>query len=110
MNSNVHLFLIKKTIAIRLGNTYEQKYLNQNNFISEKIIEHLFLIKNRPNAPIYKGQLSIAPNGTAIMEVDYISYSNVKNKFKNYFDKQGKEIISSTNNESEEKKYYLNLN
>jgi len=97
-------------MAIRLGNTYEQKYLNPNNFISEKITEHLFLIKNLSDAPIYKGQLSIAPNCTAIIEVDYVSYSNVRNKYKNYFDKQGKEIISSTNNESEEKKYFLNLN
>ncbi len=96
-------------MAIGLGNTYEQKYLNQNNFISEKITDHLFLIKNKPNAPIFKGQLSIAPDGQAIMEVNYVSYSNVVNKYKNYFDKQGKEIISSTNNESEEKKYFQNL-
>jgi hypothetical protein len=96
-------------MAIRLGNTFEQKYLNPNNFISEKITEHLFLIKNKTNAPMFKGTLSIAPDGKAIMEVDYISYSNVVNKYKNYFDKQGKEIVSDTNNEKEENKYFLNL-
>lgn len=97
-------------MEIKLGNTYEQKYLNPNNYVIEQITKDSFLIKNKGNAPIFKGHLFISPNGSAIMEVNYRTYSGVLNKYKNYFDKQGKEIVSTTNNESAEKKYFLNLN
>jgi hypothetical protein len=95
-------------MSIRLGNTYTLKYLESNKCVS--ILDDGYYIQNNPNQPIFKGTLIIYPNGCAIIKVNYISYSGVKNIYNNYFDRDGKEIISNTNSNSEEKKYFNTIN
>lgn len=102
---------------MRLGATYKDKYLDgvqnlstlvKNDGKYENCIKQYHL-KNRPDAPVFLGVLYIMKNGSAIMEAKYTSYSGRKNKYTNYFDLNGKEIIHETNSTREEKKYYDNM-
>lgn len=69
-------------------------------------IEKQYKITNKPNAQIFKGILSVMKDGSAIMDVNYISYSGIKNKYKTYFDKDGNEIIHKDDKTRYEKEYY----
>lgn len=98
---------------IRIGNHYNVKYTS-GGYIAKEIdnIEGYvksYCISNKLDAPIFKGILRIMEDGRAIMNVNYISYSGVKNKYKNYFDKNGNEIIHTNNSEKEERKYFNSL-
>ena len=95
-------------MSIRLGNTYTEKYLRWDRVV-EKTNDGYY-IQNKVDQPIFRGTLIVYPNGCAIMKVNYVSYSGVKNKYNNYFDRDVKEIISLTNNEREEKKYFNTVN
>jgi hypothetical protein len=104
----------KKSDNIRLGNSYTTKYLSPNNFLSTEIkttegFVKSYIITNKENAPLFKGILNIMDDGRAIFHAKYITYSDVKNNYKVYFDKQGKEIIHSNNSTKEEKKYFDSL-
>lgn len=95
---------------IRLGNHYK-KFLNYNNYNHKKIepekdCKESYLITNKSNAPIFKAKLNILNDGRAILKANYTSYSGVKNKFINYFDLNGNEIIHSNNSTRVEKKYF----
>lgn len=96
---------------IRLGNTYEQKYLGHSNI--HEVIDtkpgfiKSYLIRNNANAPMYRGKLNILADGRAVMNVNYMSYSGIKNKYENYFDSKGREIIHDKNSTKEEKKVWL---
>ena len=68
-----------------------------------------YLIKNKKNAPVFKGLLNIFNDGRAIFVAKYTTYSGVENNYVNYFDKNGLEIIHKTNSDREEKKYFDNL-
>ncbi len=101
---------LKEEKNIRLGATYS-KYLTKSNNNFEKIkAQHgyvkSYLITNKPNQQIFRGILNILKDGRAIMNVNYTSYRGVKNKYKVYYNKKGKEIISNDNNEKKEKKYF----
>lgn len=100
---------------LRKGNHYK-KYLNINNFnhkeISTKKSEYKksYLITNKTNAPIFSGVLNILKDGRAIMNANYTTYSGVKNKYTNYYDKDGYEIIDKDNSTTKERKYFYSLN
>ncbi len=96
---------------IRLGNHYKIKYLSGLNFIFEEIQTQQGFIKsyeirNKPNAQLYKGVLNILEDGRAIMNVNYRTYSNIKNKYQNFFNLDGLEIIHINNSTRIEKKYF----
>ena len=106
--------IIKKvTNNIRLGAHYD-KYLQSFNYNSEEITtqnsEYIksYLITNKENAPIFKGVLNILKGGKAVFIANYITYSGIKNKYMNFFNKDGLEIIHITNSTKEEKKYFDN--
>lgn len=97
---------------IRLGNSYQTKYLSTNSFKSEEIpakkgYVKSYLITNRPDAPVYRGVLNILADGRAVIFVKYTTYSGVKNKYENYFDGNGFEIVHKNNSTKEEKKFWL---
>ena len=99
---------------IKLGSTYEAKYLDGIQCLNEVSQTRpgyvkSYVIRNRPDAPIFKGVLNILADGRAVIFVNYVSYSGVKNKFENYFDKDGKEIVHSTNSTKFEKKHWESL-
>jgi len=99
---------------IKLGNTYKVKYLEKFNNNSKEIktkkgFVKSYLIFNKINQPIFRGILNILNDGRAIMNVNCTSYSGVKNKYENYFDKGGREIIHINNSTPQEKKYFENL-
>ena len=103
---------LKQTEMIHLGATYEQKYLTPNNFKSEEIpakngYVKSYLITNRPDAPVYRGVLNILADGRAVIFVKYVSYSGVANKYENYFNNKGLEIVHKNNSTKEEKKFWL---
>jgi hypothetical protein len=101
---------------IRLGNDYKIIYLaTTSGFVSEKIplkdeeketIKAKYKIVNKPNSQLYHGILTVYRNGSAIMDVNYTSYSGTKNKYKNYFDLKGNEIIHKGDKTRYEKEYY----
>lgn len=98
---------------IRLGNTYTQKYLNHS-FIHNELkpkdgFMKSYLIRNRTDAPVFRGVLNVLLDGRAIIKVNYVSYSGVPNKYENYFDFNGREIINDKNSTTKEKKFYDEL-
>jgi len=99
---------------IRFGGHYD-RYLKWPNFVSKEIeprkSEYVksYLIKNSSNHAVYKGVLNILKNGSAFINVNYVSYSGVKNKYTNYFDKQGREIIDKDDSTRKEQRYFNNI-
>lgn len=92
---------------VRLGSTYKQKYFGGVSHEVTEIEKGLYQINNKPNAPLFAARLRLNENGTAILKVNYTSYSGVKNRYFTYFDELGREIIG--NSDSEEKRYYNKL-
>ena len=83
------------------------EYLKPNNYVSKKIKtedgdEVTYKITNKPDAQIFKGKLHILKDGRAYIDVDYTSYSGIKNKYTTYFDKNGKEIKSTSDKKEKE--------
>ena len=102
---------LKRNIMIRLGNTYQMKYLDGVQFKYEELkpksgFVKSYLITNRPDAPIYRGVLEVLKDGRAVIHVKYTSYSGVNNKYENYFDVDGKEIIDENNSTAKELSYW----
>jgi len=100
--------------TIKLGGNYRYKYLSPNEENSEEIptkkgFVKSYLITNKEDQQIFKGILNILPNGSAIMNVDYKSHSGVRNKYVNYFDKDGNEIIDVNNSTEKEYAYFKSL-
>ena len=99
---------------ISFGSHYN-RYLNSNNFNSVKLetknpeYKETYRIANLKNCPIFKGVLCILHDGRAIFKANYTSYSGVKNKYENYFNLDGLEIIHIGDSTREEKKYFNNL-
>lgn len=99
---------------IRKGNHYN-KYLNETNYnhkeISAKKSEYKksYLITNKKDAPIFSGVLNILKDGRAIFNVNYTTYSGVKNKYTTYFDKEGYEIIDKNNSTKKERTHFYSL-
>lgn len=96
---------------ISFGSSYKLKYLdkNINGFKHREIKPKNGFIKSYEifsETPVFYGILSIKNNGCAIINVKYTSYSGVKNKYTNYFNKNGDEIIHLQNNDKIEKKYF----
>ena len=84
-----------------------KKYLLKNNYVSKKITsadndKDTYEITNLPDAQIYKGVLHVLNDGRAYIDVDYKSYSGIKNKHITYFDKNGNEIVGKTDKEEKE--------
>lgn len=99
---------------IRIGNHYSLKYLSPNNrdfkeITPKKPYVKSFLIKNKTDQPLFNGVLNILPDGRALINVNYVSYSGVKNKYVNYFDKDGNEIIHKSDIDAIEKRYWNSL-
>ena len=97
---------------IRLGNTYKLKYLDGIQFKHEEIAPKAgfvksYLITNRPDAQLYRGILNILKDGRAVINVNYTSYSGIKNKYENYFDVNGNEIIDENNKTGKELNYWI---
>lgn len=100
---------------IRLGNHYSVKYLDGVQFNHEEIKPKSGYIKsysvwNRKDAPIFKGVLNILEDGRSVMNVKYVSYSGVENKYENYFDTNGFEIIHTNNSTKSEYMYWKTVN
>lgn len=100
--------------SIKLGASYKDKYLssNEKNFTeieTQKGYVKSYLITNKENQPIFKGVLNILPNGSAVMNVKYVTYSGVKNQYTTFFDKSGNEIIDTNNSAKNEFKYFSQL-
>jgi hypothetical protein len=100
---------------IRLGNNFKSKYLNNKSFVTKKVeitdkykenVKNQYVVTNTPNSQIYKGTLYVMKDGSAIMDVKYTTFSGVKNKYKNYFDLDGNEIIHKDDKTRYEKEYY----
>lgn len=95
---------------IRFGSSYD-KYLGSS-YISKEIsarkpeYKKSYLIRNKPNAPMYSAILNILKDGSAILNAKYTTYSGVDNRYNVYFNLDGKEIIHADNSEREEKKYF----
>lgn len=103
-----------ETTNIRLGTTYKKMYLNTLNkdFIqipAKQGFVQSYLVSNKSNQPRFRGILNILADGRAVINVDYISFSGVHNKYKNYFDIEGREIIHDLNNTSIEEHYFDKL-
>ena len=105
----------ESTDNIRLGNTFKSKYLDSKSYISEKVevenkykeyVKDQYVVTNVPNSQLYKGVLYVMNDGSAIMDVKYSTYSGVRNKYKNYFDLDGKEIIHKDDKSRYEREYY----
>ena len=99
---------------IHSGSHYKVKYLDGIQCLNEEITTRFGFVKsykivNRPDAPIFKGILNIMEDGRAVILVNYISYSGVKNKFENYFDSSGFEIVHKNNSTKAEKKFWDSL-
>ena len=100
---------------IRLGNEYDIQILaSTSGFIHKEIPPNegfvkSYIISNRPNSQLFRSVLNIMADGRAIENVNYTSYSGVKEKHTNYFDKNGKEIIDSSNSSIKERRYFDNL-
>ena len=97
---------------IRLGGNYN-RYFNSVSYNTTKLnekrsdnIKEVYLVENKPNQQIYRGKLYVFKNGSAMLKVNYVSYSGVKNKYELYFDTNGNEIIDSNNNTKKEKEYF----
>ena len=99
---------------IKRGAHYKDKYLDGVQFNHKEIKPNTSYVKsyvrwNRKDAPVFKGVLNVLPNGRAVIFVNYVSYSGVKNKYKNYFGKEGLEIIHDKNSTKEEEKVWNNI-
>lgn len=100
--------------SIRRGTHYE-KYLRSNNFNHKQIsnrkpeYKKSYLITNKKNAPLFSGILNILKDGRAIFKANYTTYSGIKNKYINYFDKDGYEIIDKNDSTTKERKYFYSL-
>jgi len=97
--------------TIKLSGSYKSRYLSPNEKDSKEITPKngyikSYLITNKKDQPLFKGILNILPNGSAIMNADYTTYSGVKNKFTNYFDKNGNGIIDNNNSTKKEFDYF----
>lgn len=97
--------------TIKIGASYKDKYLSPNETNSEEITpksgyDKSYLITNKVDQPLFKGILNVLPNGGAVMNVNYVTYSGVKNKYTNYFDKNGNEIIDNNNSTKREFDYF----
>lgn len=100
--------------SIRKGSHYE-KYLRSNNYNHKKIsnkkpeYKTSYLITNKENRHLFSGILNILKDGRAIFNANYTTYSGVKNKYTNYFDKDGYEIIDKNDSTAKERKYFYSL-
>jgi hypothetical protein len=107
-------FIKEEKGNIRLGKHY-RNYIDGISFNSQKITpkkqeyKESYLISNKENSPVFKGILNVLGDGRAIFVANYTTYSGVKNRYVNYFDKDGLEIIHKEGSTREEKKYFDNL-
>jgi len=102
--------------TITLGNTYDVKYLDENNngILCTEIIPvegnvKSFELWNDRGIPIYHAILNILENGSAILIAKYTTYSGVKNKYTCYYDCDHREIIDSDDSTLREKRYFSQL-
>jgi len=100
--------------SVRLGNTYKIQLLaptsgkiHKKVKPTEKDVVEQYEIENKPDAQLYKSVLKVYKDGRAVNEVNYVNYSGVKNKYKTYYDKDGKEIVDVS--EKKEKEYFDSL-
>jgi hypothetical protein len=118
--NNFDIFLLENKNEmpkdIRIGNNFKIKYLSStSSFIAEKVeiedkykeyVKEKYEVTNKPNSQLYKGKLYVMKDGSAIMDVRYMTYSGTKNKYKNYFDLDGNEIIHKDDKSRYEREYY----
>ncbi len=101
------------TDSLSFGNTYTEKYLNHSYEYTEiEPIEGFiksYKIINKSDSQLFKAILDIMEDGRAILAVNYTTYNGVKNKYKIYFDKDGREIIDANNSTTKEKRYFDSL-
>ena len=85
--------------------SYKQ-YFNSSDYVSKKIKsddeKDVYEITNSPTSQLFKGTLYVFKNGKAYIDANYRTYSNVKNKYSFYYDKNGKEIKSTSDKKEKE--------
>jgi|SRR5690606_11614776 len=97
---------MNKLPKYRLGPTYQNKYLTQTNQITELSANKKQIYNPQTN---FGGVLETFPDGKAIFHAKYLTWSGIKNNYKNYFDKDGREIITESNSDAKEKRIWESL-
>lgn len=97
---------MNNTPKYRLGSTYQSKYLIKSNRITELSANKKRIYNLQTN---FGGILETFPDGKAIFHANYFTWSNIKVNCKNYFDKDGREIITESNSDTKERKIWETL-